>query len=31
MAAPSSGWLVGTVYREPSEVDTEKLPAPLAE
>jgi hypothetical protein len=30
-AAPASGWLVVTVYREPSDVDTESLPAPLAE
>jgi hypothetical protein len=28
---PASGWLFVTVYREPSEVDTAKLPAPLAE
>ena len=31
MAAPASGWLVVTVYREPSDVDTAQLPAPLAE
>jgi hypothetical protein len=30
-AAPASGWLVVTVYREPSDVDTARLPAPLAE
>jgi hypothetical protein len=30
-AAPASGWLVVTVYREPSDVDTAQLPAPLAE
>ena len=30
-AAPASGWLVVTVYREPSDVDTASLPAPLAE
>ncbi len=28
---PASGWLFVTVYREPSEVDTAQLPAPLAE
>jgi hypothetical protein len=28
---PASGWLVVTVLREPSEVDTAQLPAPLAE
>jgi hypothetical protein len=28
---PASGWLVVTVYREPSEVDTAQLPAPLTE
>ncbi len=28
---PASGWLVVTVFREPSEVDTAELPAPLAE
>ena len=28
---PASGWLVVTVFREPSDVDTAKLPAPLAE
>jgi hypothetical protein len=28
---PASGWLFVTVYREPSDVDTAKLPAPLAE
>jgi hypothetical protein len=28
---PSSGWLVVTVFREPSEIDTAELPAPLAE
>jgi hypothetical protein len=28
---PASGWLVVTVYREPSDVDTAQLPAPLAE
>lgn len=30
-AAPASGWLFVTVYREPSDVDTASLPAPLAE
>ena len=30
-AAPASGWLVVTVYREPSDVDTASLPAPLTE
>ena len=30
-AAPASGWLVVTVYRDPSDVDTAQLPAPLAE
>ena len=30
-AAPASGWLFVTVYREPSDVDTAQLPAPLAE
>ncbi|WP_409330262.1 hypothetical protein [Trujillonella humicola] len=28
---PASGWLFVTVYREPSDVDTVQLPAPLAE
>ncbi len=28
---PASGWLVVTVFREPSEIDTDRLPAPLAE
>jgi hypothetical protein len=28
---PASGWLVVTVFREPSDVDTTELPAPLAE
>jgi hypothetical protein len=28
---PVSGWLVVTVFREPSDVDTAQLPAPLAE
>jgi hypothetical protein len=28
---PESGWLFVTVYREPSDVDTVQLPAPLAE
>lgn len=28
---PASGWLVVTVFVEPSDIDTEKLPAPLAE
>ena len=28
---PASGWLVVTVYREPSDVDTAQLPAPPAE
>ncbi|MGY1725445.1 hypothetical protein ACI79J_00590 [Geodermatophilus sp. SYSU D01062] len=27
---PASGWLVVTVFREPSDVDTARLPAPLA-
>ncbi len=27
----ASGWLVVTVFREPSDVDTTNLPAPLAE
>jgi hypothetical protein len=30
-AAPASGWLVVTVYREPSDVDIASPPAPLAE
>jgi hypothetical protein len=28
--APASGWLVVTVYREPTEIDATSLPAPLA-
>jgi hypothetical protein len=28
---PASGWLAVTVFREPSEIDTAELPAPLAE
>jgi hypothetical protein len=28
---PASGWLVVTVFTEPSEIDTAKLPEPLAE
>ena len=28
---PASGWLAVTVFAEPSDIDTEKLPAPLAE
>jgi hypothetical protein len=28
---PASGWLVVTVFREPFEIDTAELPAPLAE
>jgi len=28
---PASGWLVVTVFREPSDVGTAELPAPLAE
>jgi hypothetical protein len=28
---PASGWLVVTVLREPSDIDTAQLPAPLAE
>ena len=28
---PASGWLAVTVFREPSDVDTTELPAPLAE
>jgi hypothetical protein len=30
-AAPASGWLFVTVFREPSDVDTAQLPTPLAE
>ena len=30
-SAPASGWLVVTVFREPSDIDTAELPAPLAE
>jgi hypothetical protein len=30
-AQPASGWLVVTVFREPSDVDTAQLPPPLAE
>ena len=29
-SAPASGWLVVTVYREPTEIDATSLPAPLA-
>jgi hypothetical protein len=29
--SPASGWLAVTVFREPSDVDTAKLPAPLAD
>jgi hypothetical protein len=29
--APASGWLVVSVFREPSEIDIAELPAPLAE
>jgi hypothetical protein len=29
-SAPSSGWLVVTINREPTEVDATSLPAPLA-
>jgi hypothetical protein len=28
---PASGWLVVTVFVEPSDIDTARLPAPLAE
>jgi hypothetical protein len=28
---PASGWLVVTVFREPTDIDTAELPAPLAE
>jgi hypothetical protein len=28
---PASGWLAVTVFREPSDIDTAQLPAPLAE
>jgi hypothetical protein len=28
---PASGWLVVTVFREPTDIDTAALPAPLAE
>jgi len=28
---PASGWLVVTVFREPSDIDAAHLPAPLAE
>ena len=28
---PASGWLAVTVFREPSDIDTAELPAPLAE
>jgi hypothetical protein len=28
---PASGWLAVTLFREPSDVDTTKLPAPLAD
>ena len=28
---PASGWLAVTVFREPSEINTAELPAPLAE
>jgi hypothetical protein len=28
--APASGWLVVTVFREPTEIDATALPAPLA-
>ncbi|MGY1753434.1 hypothetical protein [Blastococcus sp. SYSU D01042] len=30
-ARPASGWLAVTVFREPSDVDPTRLPAPLAE
>jgi hypothetical protein len=30
-SAPASGWLVVSVFRDVSEVDTAQLPAPLAE
>jgi hypothetical protein len=29
--SPASGWLVVTVFVQPSDIDTAKLPAPLAE
>ena len=29
--APASGWLVVSIYREPTEIDATALPAPLAE
>jgi hypothetical protein len=29
--APASGWLVVSIYREPTEIDATSLPAPLAE
>ena len=29
-SAPASGWLVVSVYREPTEIDVASLPAPLA-
>ncbi|RBY81315.1 hypothetical protein DQ239_01520 [Blastococcus sp. TF02-09] len=29
-SAPASGWLVVSIYREPSEIDVTALPAPLA-
>jgi hypothetical protein len=28
--APASGWLVVSIYREPTEIDATSLPAPLA-
>ena len=30
-SAPASGWLAVTVNRDPAEIDTDPLPAPLAE
>ena len=29
-SAPASGWLVVSIYREPTEIDAASLPAPLA-
>ena len=29
-SAPASGWLVVSIYREPTEIDATSLPAPLA-
>ena len=30
-SAPASGWLVVSIYREPSDIDVTSLPAPLAD